>query len=67
MRRSIVGFLPIAPSALTPAVWLWLHYHLSQNPQGRALCGNLTLLYLVVTAVLAVVGRAWALEPGSER
>jgi hypothetical protein len=66
MRRSILAFAPIAPSALTPAVWLWLHFHLSNTPQNRALCDNLTVLYAVCTAVLAIAGRAWT-APRAER
>jgi hypothetical protein len=62
MRRSILGFLPVIPSALTPTVWLWLHFHYGDTPQGRALCGNLTILYVVLTAALAIVGRTWTAE-----
>jgi hypothetical protein len=64
--RDFLGFLPILPSALTPAVWLWLHHHYADTPQGRALCSNLTVLYLVLTVILALVGRAWS-APRSER
>ena len=66
MLRRTLAFLPILPSALTPAVWLWLHYTLAPSPQGRALCDNLTILYAVVTAILAIVGRSW-LAPRAER
>jgi chromate transport protein ChrA len=58
--RTILSFLAILPSALTPAVWLWLHYHYGSSPQGQSLCSNLTILYLVATTILAILGRAWA-------
>jgi hypothetical protein len=59
MRRKL-AFLPILLSALTPAVWLWLHYRYGATTQGQALCSNLTILYLVATTILAIVARAWA-------
>ncbi|QDN94969.1 hypothetical protein FNV58_01155 (plasmid) [Streptomyces sp. RLB1-9] len=64
--RPILAFAPIVPSALTPAVCLWLHFRYGSTPQGSALCYNLTGLYAVVTVVLAVVGRAWV-APGAEQ
>jgi hypothetical protein len=64
--RPILAFAPIAPSALTPALWLWLHYHYGSTPQGQALCSNVTGLYAVAAAVLAIVGRAWV-TPRAER
>jgi hypothetical protein len=64
--RRILAFAPIVPSALTPAVWFWLNHHYGSTPQGSALCSNLTVLYAVATAVLAIVARAW-MAPGSDR
>lgn len=57
--RPILAFVPIAPSALTPTVWLWLHHNYGPTPQGSALCNHLTVLYAVATAALAIAGRAW--------
>jgi hypothetical protein len=59
MRRTILAFAPIAPSALTPAVCMWLHFRYGSTPQGSALCYNLTGLYAVSAVGLAIVGRAW--------
>jgi hypothetical protein len=67
VRRFVRAFLPVTPALLTPLVWLWLNHHAS-TAQDYALADNLTAMYFVLTAIAAIVARAW-MGPGprSER